>query len=292
MGIQCCPLNKLHETPSPRIFGERVEPAIPLNQGAGALSSGSRLMAVRKRVLFLLPLSLFWLGQPLHAQESVDGNELEALLEADEMVEISSQVPGIVDEILVERGDLVKKGQVLARLMSGVERANIDLIQAQVEFGERKVSRNDELQKKMLISVQEKDEMETEARIAKLQLAESRERLRMRTIESPVSGVVVKRSSSPGEYVGEASTMMTIVKLDPLNVEVVVPVRFFGKIRKSMQAKVYPEQPIGGEYTAQVTIVDPLVDAASGTFGVRMELANPSRTLPAGLRCKVRFPVE
>jgi multidrug efflux pump subunit AcrA (membrane-fusion protein) len=50
-----------------------------------------------------------------------------------------------------------------------------------------------------------------------------------------------------------------------------------------------PEQPVGGRYDTTVKIVDKVVDAASGTFGVRLELPNKNFALPAGVRCKVQF---
>jgi len=46
----------------------------------------------------------------------------------------------------------------------------------------------------------------------------------------------------------------------------------------------------GGTYTAKVVIVDRVIDAASGTFGVRLEIPNPKYELPAGLKCRVIFP--
>jgi membrane fusion protein, multidrug efflux system len=54
-------------------------------------------------------------------------------------------------------------------------------------------------------------------------------------------------------------------------------------------ARVFPQAPIGGEYEARVLVVDPLLDPASGTFGVRLELPNPEGRLQAGLRCEVTF---
>ena len=62
-----------------------------------------------------------------------------------------------------------------------------------------------------------------------------------------------------------------------------------GKISVGMQAVVKPEEPVKGEFPAKVTVVDKVVDAASGTFGVRLELPNPDLKLPAGLKCAVRF---
>ncbi len=72
-------------------------------------------------------------------------------------------------------------------------------------------------------------------------------------------------------------------------VEVVLPVSEFGKVAVGAQATVFPESPVNGEYQAKVVVVDPVIDAASGTFGIRLELPNPKNTLPAGLNCRVKF---
>ncbi len=214
--------------------------------------------------------------------------ELDGLLEPNEKVAVSSQTPGILDEVLVERGDLVEPGQVLARLKSGVEKAAVALAEARVEFGQRKAVRNEELFKKQLISNHEKDELETDIQLARLELREAQERLNLRTIASPIQGVVVERLHAPGDYVGEDS-ILTVASINPLNVELVVPVAQFGLIHKGMRAEVKPEAPVGGSYMATVVIVDQVVDAASGTFGVRLELPNPAYHLPAGLKCRVRL---
>jgi hypothetical protein len=50
-------------------------------------------------------------------------------------------------------------------------------------------------------------------------------------------------------------------------------------------------QPVGGRYTATVELIDPVIDSRSATFGIRLLLSNPNNKIPAGLRCKVEFPV-
>lgn len=122
---------------------------------------------------------------------------LDGLIEPKEVVEVSSQVPGILDEVPVRRGDRVRKGQILARLKSRFDQVNVDLAIAQLEFSKRRAERNKELFKKEMLSAHEQDEMETEIEIAELQLKQARERLAMRTIRSPVDGVVVERALSP-----------------------------------------------------------------------------------------------
>jgi len=205
-----------------------------------------------------------------------------------EVVEVSSQVPGIIEKVPVERGDRVKAGQVVAMLKAGLEKAQVDLALARLDFGKRKMLRNEELHQKQLISIHEKDEMETEVRIMEIQLQEARANLDLRTIYSPVNGIVVERHLGPGEYIGEGS-IMTIACVDPLNVEVVVPATLYGTIQEGMKAQVMPDDPPGGSYQGRVVIVDGVIDAASGTFGVRVRLSNPGYRLPAGVNCQVRF---
>ena len=82
---------------------------------------------------------------------------------------------------------------------------------------------------------------------------------------------------------------MKLAQIHPLRVEVIAPVALLGKLTSGMTADVMPEAPVGGVHSAKVTVVDRVVDAASGTFGVRLELPNPHYRLPAGLKCKVRF---
>ena len=204
-------------------------------------------------------------------------------------VSVSSTIPGVVHRVDVKRGEEVKEGQTLVRLVSGIERASYDLAVARAEFAERRNERNAELVEEKLISSNEKDEIETDALLAQLEMREALEVLRLRTIRSPIRGVVADVAIDPGERVGD-DEMMRISQLDPLQVEVVVPVGLYGSIEVGSHGIVRPEVPFEGEYEATVTIVDRVVDAASGTFGVRLELPNENRVLPAGLKCSVSFP--
>lgn len=215
----------------------------------------------------------------------------ECLVEPYLEVNVSTAVEGILDQVLVDRGDFVKKGQVLATLNSDVERARFDLVKARAAFAARKVERNEELSRKQMISIHERDELETEAQLLKLEMREAEEQLKRRTIRSPLDGVVMKRFYSAGEFVQD-KPILSLAQIDPLRIEVAVPVRLYGRIRVGMIAQVEWESPLGGELPAKVTVVDPVLDAASGTIGIRLELPNPRRQKPAGTKCLVRFPTE
>ena len=239
-------------------------------------SSATFLLAIR---ILLAPTSA----------AAADGGKLDCLVEPYLKVQVSSAVPGVLEEVKVDRGTHVKKGQVLATLVSGVERALYESAKAKAAFAQRKVERTREMYRKQMISIGEKDELETQWELLKLEQREAEERLKLRTILSPCDGMVVKRMKSPGEYVDD-KPILDLVQLNPLRVEVVVPVRYYGKIKAGMIGTVEWEAPIGGSYPATVKIVDSVVDAASGTIGVRLELPNPNLKLPAGTKCSVRFP--
>ncbi len=232
---------------------------------------------------FLLSALCIAVALPAQAQQ------FECLLEPHELVKVSSPVAGLLASVDVERGDQVDKGQVIAKLKSNVEQAAVDLARARAEFGQRKVERNEELIKQSLISPSERDQLETDSRTAQLELKQAEAVLSQRIIKSPINGVVVERFLSAGEFV-QNDPILKIAQLNPLNVEVIVPVSRLGNIHKGMTALVRPEALVNGDFKAKVVIVDRVIDAASGTIGVRLELPNPDYRIPAGLKCKVSFP--
>jgi len=261
-------------------------------------------------------VSAMALSMPSTAQEAKTDAGFECLVQPKMVLKLGTPVPGLISELLVDRGAILKKGDVVARIESSVEAATVALAKARAEndssvrstmakfeFQKRKEERTKLLRKNDTVSAASADEAETAARVAEIELEEAKvnlqlaqlelgraaELLRQRTVRSPINGVVVARMLGPGEYAFDQAQLVTISQIDPLNVETFVPLNQFRKIRAGMVAEIYPEEPIGGRYTATVTIVDHVFDAASGTIGIRLELPNPDYALPAGLKCRVRF---
>jgi RND family efflux transporter MFP subunit len=240
---------------------------------------------------------------------------LDCLIQPSELVDIGSPVIGLIDSIHVQRADTIRRGDVLVELESATERAAVELARARAEMdgAERarlanvKLGTHKEVRAKRLfdsnaLSLDLREESETAAelarlelqqaredrRLASLQLAQAEEILRRRTIRSPVDGVVVDRLMQPGERVDE-EVILRVAQIDPLLVEVTLPSAMFGKVKPGAKASVEPE--LGGDqvYFASVKTVDKVIDAASGTFDVHLELPNPDQTLPSGQHCRTRF---
>jgi multidrug efflux pump subunit AcrA (membrane-fusion protein) len=91
-----------------------------------------------------------------------------------------------------------------------------------------------------------------------------------------------------GESVSDR-TIMKLAKVNPLKVELIAPTEYFGLIQKGMEVEIYPEQPSNQVFIATVTVVDQLIDPASGSFTVRMLLPNPEDKLVGGVNCLANF---
>ncbi len=268
-------------------------------------------------VVFVIIASFLATPLQLLAEEPEDASvpELDCFIEPYIIVNLGSEATGIIKELEVDRGDFVEKGQVLARLDTRVEDATIELLtaraemianiearKANLEFAIREHERKKKLYKKNIVALNETDLAKTkmliaerelqeaveQKHIADLELKKARESVERRIIRSPISGVVVEKYLSIGELV-DRQPILKLAQLDPLNVEVIAPVIMLDSFRVGDLAEITPEYPVGKSYIGKVKIVDNVVDASSGTFGIRIELPNPDYVLPAGLQCSVRF---
>ena len=173
-----------------------------------------------------------------------------------------------------------------------------------LEWNKRELERKKALRGNMFAKINDVDEYETKVAqdqvsiqkaetdrgIAALEADRSERQLDLKRIKSPVNGVVTERKHAPGEYVYDQTPLMSIAELDPLYVELVIPASHYGSVKVGVSAELHLNAPIGGAYSAKVQVVDPMIDAASNTFGVRLVLPNTGTAIPAGIRCAVRFP--
>ncbi|MEJ7935485.1 efflux RND transporter periplasmic adaptor subunit [Sphingobium sp. AN558] len=237
----------------------------------------------------------------------------DCLIEPSQVIRVNSGVEGVIQAIYVDRGDAVRSGQVVAQLRSDVDRATAAAASARAANGysvraaasraaylasvkqrseaiEKYLARDavEEAQANARAADEERGAAAQNQRVAQLEYVQSQTVLAEKTVRSPISGIVTERAMSVGEYRGaSASHILTIAKVDPLNVEVFAPIAQLNGVHVGDQVTILPEQPVGGKYLARIKIIDRVFDAASGTFGMRLELPNPGNRLPAGLRCRI-----
>ncbi len=242
----------------------------------------------------------------------------ECLIEASQVVELRTAVDGVIASVHVQRGDVLRKGQVLVELQSAAEKqalesarfrsqmeGQITAARNRIDYSTKKLARLNDLLQQNYTSAQARDEAEAELRLAESELKlaiENRELARieykrtleqfaLRSLTSPFNGVVVDRLLNPGDLAESGSgrrPVLKIAQVDPLKVDVVLPAALFGQVKVGQRAQVVAAVG-GGKHSASVRLVDRIIDAASGTFVARLELANPQGLVPGGSRCRAEF---
>lgn len=270
-----------------------------------------------KKFFFLKRAGLFSALFLVHLKLSLAA-QLDCLVKPEMYVELSSPTPGVLEKLLIDKGDHITKGQALAQLESSVEMArvnqakfeaannsDIDNRKAQLAFNLRNRDRSQDLYQKGSLSKTEKDKAETDVTLAQTELGKAEEnkkaaalaldlakaQLELKTIKSPIDGIVIDRYAMVGESVSDRA-IMKLAQVNPLRVELVAPTEYFGLIQEGMQVEVRTERPANKVVTATVTKVDQLIDPASGSFSVRMSLPNPDDKLIAGVNCLAVFDFE
>ena len=252
-------------------------------------------------------------GVSTPASTRLPRSSVGCLISPERVADIGSPVVGIVSKMKVDVGDIVHEGQTLVLLRSEVESASVQAAQtrasidadvraadANLQLARQRHERARDLQAQGFVSAQATDQARAEEEVALQKLRQARGQLKVsdsdlgvvraqlgqRKLRSAFDGVVVERYVNAGERVDD-KPLLRLAKLDPLRVELVVPASRYGSVALKDRIMVTPELPGIAPVQARVTHIDPIIDAASNTFRVRLKLPNPDHKLPGGARCRV-----
>ncbi len=241
------------------------------------------------------------------------------------MSEIASQVEGLLVELDVEEGDLVEKGQILARLDAtraqiAVTRAEADIEYAraviaqrteELDNAQRDLERIEELDLLGSAGVSQLDEARTlvasrkallaqakaELATADGDLALAKRELEDMTIEAPFSGRVIDKSSEIGQWIGRGDTIVAIVSLDKLEARIDIPEDTYPAVSEAQKAKGKIELRLpalgmgsGQEIYGEVVSILPGADSLSRLFPVRIAVDNASNNLRPGMSLTAYVP--
>ncbi len=204
---------------------------------------------------------------------------IEAYAEAD----VIAKVGGEVRELLVEEGDQVSRGQVLARLDGERLRLELNESEAQLRKLQRDYERNIDLQAKGLISDGdfEKIKFEMEALEAAFNLASLE--LDYTQIRAPIEGVIAERFVKLGNTISEGEALFRVTGLDPLIAYLHVPEREYRHISPGQPVGIEIDAVAGEPVAAAVSRVSPVVDPQTGTFKITVEIVDKSRRIKPGM---------
>jgi RND family efflux transporter MFP subunit len=230
---------------------------------------------------------------------------LNGIVEPERKVEVFSRLSTYVKEIVKEEGAYVKENDILALLDDteikiGYEQTKIQLEQAKLSLEEAETNylRNQELIKRTLISEQEFQTQEAQYKQRQLDYKDRMEsfkdlqlQLNWTKIRALSEGYITERLIETGDRVNANQQVYTIEDFNPLLIRVFVPTSDAIKLKTGMPAEVMTEILKGTVFAGNVKLINPRIDAQTGTVKVTVEAFDDSLRLKPGMFVEVRIVI-
>jgi len=275
--------------------------AFPLFGGCGSKEAGNRETPMKPQTQILEERSVEAvevIPRPISYTLSAVGS-----LKSPEQVTISPKKAGIIAKILVKEGDRVRKGEILVQLDDIDAKLQVDRAEAKVKEAEASLetnrttlSRYQRLLESKVIPQQSYDDLnlkvkldEAKLTLAKTELSLARQNLLDHQIVSPIEGMVSLKIASPGEHVNVApkDEILTIVQMDPLDLEFYVPENWAGKIHVGGKVQFVVKAFSEERFTAILQFISPTVDPSTRNMRMKAMVRNPHDRLKPGFFAEV-----
>ncbi len=215
-------------------------------------------------------------------QALVAGLRTVGSLRADESVVVRPEVAGRINRIHFTEGGRVAAGQPLFTLDGSLAQASLNEASANLDNSRRAASRAGELSKDQLIARSDYDKARAALGVDQARAASARTALSKMTLRAPFSGQIGLREVSVGEFVNVGQDLVTLVRLDPIEVDFSVPETALAQLKNGQKLRVsvdaYPDDTFAGEVVA----IDPVVDASTRSARLRAQIPNPDGRLKPG----------
>jgi len=217
--------------------------------------------------------------------------ETNGALEAENDVRIVSRAAGPIVELLTEEGRSVRKGDVMARIDPREARAQVQIAEVALREAERAFERAKSTFEAQLISQADYDQALTARESAQATLAERKVQLAYTTIEAPFDAVVVERMVKLADNVTVNQELFRISDFDPLLCKIQIPEKELPRLHRGQPAYLTVEAWPKERFPAKVLRLAPVVDAATGTVRVTLEVEAREKLRP-GMFASVFLEVD
>lgn len=217
--------------------------------------------------------------------------ETNGTLEAENDVEIVARTGGPIVELAAEEGMRVRQGQLLLRIDETESRAQVEIAKVALDEARRAHERALAARESEIISQEVYDTALASLESAEAQLHGAEIVLDFTRVEAPFDGVVVERFVKLGQTVTPNQVLFRLADFDPLLVKIQVPEKELSRLEKGQLAYLDVEAWPGERFTARVLRVSPVVDAATGTIRVTLEVATEGKLRP-GMFASVSLVTE
>jgi RND family efflux transporter MFP subunit len=206
-------------------------------------------------------------------------------------IDVTPQVGGVVTEIHFESGQDVKAGDLLVKLDTGTEEADIRSIEAEIANNDTELQRREGLVTKGIVAITDLDALKTKQRVLQATLDRRKAEIAQKYIYAPWDGRVGLRDIAIGSYLAPGKKVVWLQKIDPVYVDFTVTEADYGRIKDGEKVTVtlnaYPDQ----SFTGKIVTTDARLSDTNRMITVRAEIANPDKKLVPGMYANVLVDV-
>jgi RND family efflux transporter MFP subunit len=225
-------------------------------------------------------------------QSTVQRLNFSGTVEAGQTIPLTFEMTGTVQKVLVEAGDAVKEGQLLATIDKTDARNMYDMAQAKQKQAQDAYDRLKSVYEKGSLPEVKWIEMQTNLEQANSSLKIAENNLKKCDLKSPVSGVVGRRNVEPGmSAISITGAPIEIVDLKTVNIKISIPEKEIGKLAKGTDATFTVGALGGKEFNGEVTNISPVADRLSRTYEAKIQVNNRGGELKPGMVCDVRIEI-
>ena len=206
-------------------------------------------------------------------------------------VTVSADLPGVVEAVTFDSGRPVQAGEVLVRLDTHQERAQLAAAEAQRELARLNLERTRGLRQEGIVSQADYDAVLAEHSQAEARAGEIRATIERKTIRAPFAGALGIRQVNLGQYLTSGAPIVPLQSLQPIYVDFSVPQQEVARLAPGEEVHVLAEGAGAGEFTGRITAIDSVVDEATRNVQVQATLANRDGRLRPGMFVQTRIAV-
>jgi len=204
-------------------------------------------------------------------------------------VELRAELAGTVREINFQSGGTAAKGQVLLRLDTSTEDAQLRSAEAQAELARLNLARANDLRAQGVISQSDFDAAVASSHDTAGQVEAIQATIAKKTIRAPFSGRLGIRSVNLGQYVHDGDAIVSLHSLDPVYVDFTFPEQQLSQIQRAMAVRVETDATPGRVFTGKVTALNPEINVSTRTIKVQATVPNGDDVLRPGMFARVQL---
>jgi membrane fusion protein, multidrug efflux system len=212
-------------------------------------------------------------------------------IEANEQVDIRSEVSGLVTEIQFNEGTNVSKGKVLLKINDLELQAQLSQALTRQKLAQETEYRAGKLLEKEAISKEEYDVALSELRSLQSQTQLIRAQLAKTLIRAPFSGKIGLSTISAGEYITPSSNIARLVSINPIKILFSIPEKYAGTIKLNTQIS-FSVAGSNKAYSGSVYAIEPGIDMSTRTLQLKAKAPNNNGELLPGSFAKIDLPLS